>query len=88
MTTIARQANETRDEFEHRIAGEHGHIGGCFGWIAEEIVEDLAEQGIDYETGNFDEDIAGATVLDRIIERLENGKAKCRCVWLTADIED
>jgi len=79
---------ETTQETEAHQAETHGHELGCFQWLAEEIIEDLAERGIAYETGNFDEDIAGVTILDRIIQALESGKAKCRCEWLTAEGEE
>jgi hypothetical protein len=70
MTTTINHQTEAHQ------AEAHGHHLGCFETLAEEILEDLAGQGYTYQTGAFNEEIAGLTVLERIILRLDDS---CEC---------
>lgn len=72
----------TKTEINHQteamIADNHGHELGCFEQLAEELLEELAEQGTAYETGALTEVIEGVTVLDRIVARLVKTE-RCHC---------
>lgn len=82
MTTTINHQTEAQQ------AANHGHHLGCFETLAEEILEDLTAQGHTYQTGAFTEEIAGLTVLERIILRLIGDESRCRCEWLTAEPQD
>jgi hypothetical protein len=76
--TITAAIIETNHDREARIAETHGHTFGCFEELAELVVENLPA-GVTYETGAFTEEIAGLTVLERMILMLIEKPSVCSC---------